>query len=96
MRAGMPLTGKGRPHMAQEHVRVLLQLKTLKAISGFLLGSNAVDLETLKRLGIHPDRLLKCCQDEERIPQSPLKRVHTTSSRARNTKAGAKARARRR
>jgi hypothetical protein len=49
-----------------------------------LLGSNAVDLETLKRLGIHPDRFLKCCQDEERIPQ------------ARNTKAGAKARARRR
>ena len=36
-----------------------------------LLESKAIDLETLKRLGIHPDRLLKCCQDEERIAQSP-------------------------
>ena len=40
-----------------------------------LLDSNAIDPETLKRLGIHLERLLKCCQDEERIPQSALKRV---------------------
>jgi hypothetical protein len=33
-----------------------------------LLESDAVDLELLKRLGIRPDRLLKCCDEEERIP----------------------------
>jgi hypothetical protein len=33
-----------------------------------LLEANAVDLELLKRLGIRPDRLLKCCDEEERIP----------------------------
>lgn len=33
-----------------------------------LLESKAIDLEALKRYGIQPDRLLKCCQDEERIP----------------------------
>lgn len=33
-----------------------------------LLESKAIDIEALKRYGIHPDRLLKCCQDEERIP----------------------------
>jgi murein tripeptide amidase MpaA len=33
-----------------------------------LLESKAIDSETLKRFGIHPERLLKCCQDQERIP----------------------------
>jgi murein tripeptide amidase MpaA len=32
-----------------------------------LLETKAIELETLKRYGIHVDRLLKCCQDEERI-----------------------------
>jgi hypothetical protein len=42
MRAGMPLTGKGRQHMAQEYVRVLLQLKTPKAISGLTVDSGCM------------------------------------------------------
>jgi murein tripeptide amidase MpaA len=33
-----------------------------------LLESKAIDPEALRRFGIHPDRLLKCCQDVERIP----------------------------
>ena len=33
-----------------------------------LLESGAVDPEILKRFGIHPERLLKCCSDEERVP----------------------------
>ena len=37
-----------------------------------LLESNAVDLELLKRLGIRPDLMMKCCDEEERIP--PRKR----------------------
>jgi hypothetical protein len=36
-----------------------------------LLESKAIDPETLKRLGIYPDRLLKCCEDEERIERKP-------------------------
>jgi hypothetical protein len=33
-----------------------------------LLESKAFDPEVLKRYGIHPERLLMCCEDEERIP----------------------------
>ena len=50
-----------------------------------LLDSNAVDPETLKRLNIHPERLLKCCQDEERIPQSPLKQGRQNRGRRRRS-----------
>lgn len=46
-----------------------------------LLDSDAIEPEALKRLGIHPERLLHCCQDEERIPQRPVKRVRQKPAR---------------
>ena len=38
------------------------------AVVRCLLETKAIDLEVLKRYGIHPDRLLKCCETVERIP----------------------------
>ncbi len=39
-----------------------------------LLDSKAIDPEVLKRFGIDLNGLAKCCQDEERLPQSPKRR----------------------
>jgi murein tripeptide amidase MpaA len=41
------------------------------AVLRCLLESKAIDPELLKRLGIHLDRMAKCCEDEERIARGP-------------------------